>query len=411
MRRSTPSRGSDEDPLVKSRLPLAWRGVALELVAPCSVFSNTWIDRGTRLLLDSLPESEPGTFLDLGCGYGALGLPIAARFRGARGFLVDRDLLAVDYCARNAAAHGITNVEVRGGLGYRGVAPEWGALDWILLNFPARAGERVLERFIEDGLQLLAPGGELRAVVIAPLDAVLERLSETKPLGGRRVARTSQHSVFAFAASGAADSPPCHSGDSGDEMYLRDAIEWTPPGSSSALRLERPTDLADEPHRLRDSLPLLVEALPAAGPSVRRALAHRCGYGLVPALLLARDPDARVVAMDRDLLGTAFTCRNCASAGARLRVVESARLTAGGAGERFDLITSELLPPLGAAASLVELAEIRSALAAGGRAIVVGLSSQWRALAKLGGQRFTFKKVASRGPAAVYACDADDAAR
>src|SRR4051812_6838423 len=43
------------------------------------LFSTDRIDDGTRLLLAHLPETAPATVLDVGCGYGALGLPVAAR--------------------------------------------------------------------------------------------------------------------------------------------------------------------------------------------------------------------------------------------------------------------------------------------------------------------------------------------
>ncbi|MBI4603932.1 MAG: methyltransferase, partial [Planctomycetes bacterium] len=70
-------------------LRLAWRGATLRLEAPRSLFSTAYVDPGTRLLLETLPERGPASFLDLGCGYGALGLAVAARYPGGRGLLAD----------------------------------------------------------------------------------------------------------------------------------------------------------------------------------------------------------------------------------------------------------------------------------------------------------------------------------
>src|SRR5205085_2632779 len=94
------------------------------LDVPWDVFSSQRIDEGTLLLLANLPAGEPRSLHDLGCGYGALGLPAAARFASARCLLIDRDLLAVAASAHNAGALGLRNVEARPGLGYRGLEGE-----------------------------------------------------------------------------------------------------------------------------------------------------------------------------------------------------------------------------------------------------------------------------------------------
>src|SRR5213076_515113 len=53
---------------------------SLSLDVPWDVFSSQRIDEGTLLLLQHLPAGDPASLLDLGCGYGALGLPLAARW-------------------------------------------------------------------------------------------------------------------------------------------------------------------------------------------------------------------------------------------------------------------------------------------------------------------------------------------
>ena len=83
-------------------------------------------------------------------------------------------------------------------------------------------------------------------------------------------------------------------------------------------------------------MPLLAESLPQDPP--RRAFVFRCGYGLAPALLLARYQNAQVIAADRDLLGTRFTRLNCSAAGERLCVQECVGLPRAPAGDPVDLI-------------------------------------------------------------------------
>src|SRR5437870_3421770 len=81
-------------PYARTQLIVKALGLALALDVPADVFATHALDAGTRLLLRNLPGRAPASFLDLGCGYGALGLPVAARHPQARALLVDRDLLA-----------------------------------------------------------------------------------------------------------------------------------------------------------------------------------------------------------------------------------------------------------------------------------------------------------------------------
>jgi len=390
----------DSDPLVQERLQVDWCGRKLPLLTAHSLFSSACIDGGTRLLLDHLPAGEPGTFLDLGCGYGALGLPVAARFPRSRGLLVDRDLLAVEFARRNAVAGRLQNVEVTASLGYRDLSEEGKGLDWILCNVPARAGDGVVESFLSEGRARLLPGGQMRIVIITPLASMLEGVARKRDLAFEQVAASGRHAVFAFPAAPATRKQVAVANALSDDSYVRDTFEIALAGLPEPLCLTRPTDLADEPHRLMDSIPLLAENLPQEPP--RRALVFRCGYGLGPALLLARYRDTKVVAVDRDLLGTAFTRRNCSFAGERLCVHECLGLPRVRAGDPFDLIVGELSPPLGPEATLVELREAWQTLAPGGRALVLGLAKQWREFLESRAGDLCIVRRQVRGSAALY---------
>lgn len=397
--RSNQSKPGD-DPLLKSRLKLSIGGKTLRLLAPRSGFASGSIDPGTRLLLEHLPPRVPGSFLDLGCGYGALGLAAAALHPRARGLLVDRDLLAVEFSRRNALENGLGGVTAAASLGFRDIDPGWGPFDWVLANLPARVGDRVIGALLLGGARRLAPGGEMRVVIIAPLAAALERTARERGLECARAAATGRHVVFAIPPPrGGAAEPPGTAGDEG-EVYERDVIEVPLRERKEPLRLARPTDLADEPHRLSLSIPLLDESLPAAEPA--RVLVFRSGYGLVAAMALARYPGAQITAVDRDLLAALFTARNCVEAGARVRI-EATLAPAGAPVEGgFDLALGELSSPLGPAASLAELAAVRGALAPGGMALVLGLVKDWREYLREAAGSLGLRLVASRGPSALY---------
>jgi 16S rRNA G1207 methylase RsmC len=392
------------DPFLKAVLRLRRGDRTIDLHAPHSTFASSAIDEGTLLLLDHLPPGEPRGFLDLGCGYGAIGLSVALSHPSARGLLVDRDLLAVDYARRNAERLGAASVEVAGSLGYRDVPASRAPFDWVLLNAPARAGDRVLESFIAGGRRRLAPGGQMRIVVIRALAPAVRSIAARRAFEHSLAAERGNHAVFAFPAPGAGEGeapPEPLSGDAESlEVHDRDVIDLRLP---EHLRLTRPTDLADEPHRLPVAVPLLAERLPAEAPA--RALVFRSGYGLLAALLLARYPGARVVATDRDLLATAFTRRNCAARAERLDVVESVGLAAAAPRGPFDLVVGEMLSPLGPRSTIAELEEARRLLAPGGRALVLGLRKDWPEFLRDAGGRLGLRIEERRGPVALHAME------
>lgn len=231
----------------------------------------------------------------------------------------------------------------------------------------------------------------MRLVIIRPLAPGVEAAAARAGAGCACAAEGSGHAVFAIA--------PGEGAEPGDEAYRRDEIEIELP---EKLRLERPTDLADEPGRLDVAAPLLAAHLPGRAPA--RALAFRAGYGLFPALLLARYPQAAVVAQDRDLLAAAFTRRNGAAeaAAGRLEVVASVAIAAAAESGPFDLAVGELSSPLGRRATLAELGEVRRVLTAGGQALFTGLAKHWDEFLKEAAVLLGLEVVERRGAVALY---------
>ena len=87
--------------------------VRLELVTLEGVFSSKRVDSGSLTLLRNLPAlPSTGRVLDLGCGYGAVGLAIAAQSPGLTIWATDEDDLALALCRLNASRLGLTNVRV-----------------------------------------------------------------------------------------------------------------------------------------------------------------------------------------------------------------------------------------------------------------------------------------------------------
>jgi hypothetical protein len=328
-------------PYARTRLVEKALGRTLALDVPADVFATQRIDDGTLLLLQHLPEGEPRTVLDLGCGYGALGLPVAARWPAATALLIDRDLLAVAAAAHNAAALGLANVTARPGLGYRGVE---GPFDWVLCNVPARIGPRAIRYLVEGGRAL----GELRIVVIRDLQPQVDGLE-----GVRRIALGPRHAVYAAAAQRGKVPDDA-------EVYARDQTRFFD------LTLDRPHDASEDPaHAAR--LAVLADALPQAAPS--SVFCFRAGYGALPLFARRRWPTARIVAQDRDLLDTAFLRRN--AGGLDLDIRESIHLSEGNSDDEFALVLGELSPSAGEAVAARELKDTLALLGKNGQALVL----------------------------------------
>ncbi len=138
------------------------------------LFSPKGIDAGTRLLLEHLEVRPDDRALDLGCGYGPLGLAIAKA--APQGFctLVDKDFVAVEYARKNAALNGIENVEVLLSNGLDQV-PAGRRFTLAVTNLPAKTGKEHYYLFFHDIHQRLEPGGRFYVVVISGLRQFIKR--------------------------------------------------------------------------------------------------------------------------------------------------------------------------------------------------------------------------------------------
>ncbi|MFB3881205.1 MAG: class I SAM-dependent methyltransferase [Armatimonadota bacterium] len=145
-------------------LTVTLRGFELHLTTQAGVFSRDRVDPGTAVLIRHMQVRPTDRVLDLGCGYGVVGIIAAKLAPQGHVTLVDINERAVALARENLAANGITNAEALQGDGFAPVTPSasLGAggrlFDLIALNPPIRAGLAVVHSLIEQAHAHLASG-------------------------------------------------------------------------------------------------------------------------------------------------------------------------------------------------------------------------------------------------------------
>jgi 16S rRNA G1207 methylase RsmC len=142
-------------------------GQELSFHTTWGLFSPKGIDEGSRLLLDHLEINEEDDTLDLGCGYGPLGLTLAKLAPKGTSVLVDKDFVAVEYSRRNAELNGIHNTDIFLSNGFDQVGDR--TFDLIVSNLPAKTGKELYYLYFYDALARLNPGGSIYVVTISGL--------------------------------------------------------------------------------------------------------------------------------------------------------------------------------------------------------------------------------------------------
>ncbi|OWJ55367.1 methyltransferase [Pyrodictium delaneyi] len=161
------------------------RGVTVEFYVSSDVFSPDEVDTGTRLLIEHAEVPDKGVVLDLGCGYGAIGITLAKAYPGLRVVMVDINPRAVELAKLNARHNGVDDrVTVLHGNLYEPV--EGMEFNVIISNPPLAAGMATIEEIIRGAPRHLAQGGTLQLVMRKGANRALELMMDV--FGDARVA-------------------------------------------------------------------------------------------------------------------------------------------------------------------------------------------------------------------------------
>ncbi|CIP17422.1 class I SAM-dependent methyltransferase [Streptococcus pneumoniae] len=135
-------------------------GQKMTFLTDAGVFSKKIVDFGSQLLLKCLEVNQGETVLDVGCGYGPLGLSLAKAY-GVQATMVDINTRALDLARRNAEKNNAKATIFQSNI-YEQVE---GHFDHVISNPPIRAGKQVVHEIIEKSKDFLEIGGDLTIVI------------------------------------------------------------------------------------------------------------------------------------------------------------------------------------------------------------------------------------------------------
>lgn len=135
-------------------------GEKMTFLTDAGVFSKKMVDFGSQLLLKCLEVNLGETVLDVGCGYGPLGLSLAKAY-GVQATMVDINNRALDLARQNAERNKVAATIFQSNI-YEQVE---GHFDHVISNPPIRAGKQVVHEIIEKSKDFLEIGGDLTIVI------------------------------------------------------------------------------------------------------------------------------------------------------------------------------------------------------------------------------------------------------
>ncbi len=148
-------------PLRLEKIKAILRGKPFEFYSGSGVFSKKKVDNGTRVLVENCVVKNNWKILDLGCGYGVVGIVIAKIFPKTTILMVDVNKRALKLAKMNLELNNVDNVEVKYSNLYSAVKEKFNT---IVVNPPITAGRKLCFRIIEESKEHLEKDGLLQLI-------------------------------------------------------------------------------------------------------------------------------------------------------------------------------------------------------------------------------------------------------
>ncbi len=149
-------------------------GKPMKFTSTWGLFSPEKLDEGSLMLLDHIEFRADDSSIDLGCGYGVLGMTAARECPQGQHLLIDKDFVAIEYAKKNCAANGLSNTDIQLSNGFRHVDPKR-KFDLVMSNLPAKASKEQHYLYLLDAYNAMTPGARFYVVTINGLREFMQR--------------------------------------------------------------------------------------------------------------------------------------------------------------------------------------------------------------------------------------------
>lgn len=149
-------------------------GRPFEFYTTWGIFSPEKLDDGSLMLLDYIDFKSDDTSIDLGCGYGVLGMTAARECPNGQHLLIDKDFVAVEYARLNCQKNQLTNTHVQLSNGFNQVDNNL-TFSLVMSNLPAKVGKEQHYLYLLDAYQRMTAGGRFYVVTINGLRQFMKR--------------------------------------------------------------------------------------------------------------------------------------------------------------------------------------------------------------------------------------------
>ncbi len=160
-------------------------GTELQFKTTWGLFCPEEIDTGTKLLLNHFPEISSGTqgakILDIGCGYGPIGIALGAHIEKAQIDMIDKDFVAIEYskknCELNTAKLKESKISSFLSNGFSHIPAEK-KYNMIVSNLPAKVSKEFFWILFGEAFEHLEENGVFIVVAIKQLEPMLKKSFE-----------------------------------------------------------------------------------------------------------------------------------------------------------------------------------------------------------------------------------------
>jgi len=255
------------------------------------LFSFAKVDEGTKELLNSLRKNLKLNYenvLDLGCGYGPIGIFIKKKYANSNVLCTDRDSLAVEFSGHNAK---LNNVKINSEpfLDFENIKEKFSL---ILTNFPAKLEKEGLEYFISRSSEFLEKEGTLALVIVKELEIFMEEILKNENIKVSFRQKTKNYFVYHLTFEEIIKT--------GKSPYIQNEITFNIENNIYPILTSNALQEFDTPHFITELI--MEKLLKKEFNKYKNILVINPGQGFLPLAVVHNCSRDKIILVSRDLL-------------------------------------------------------------------------------------------------------------